>query len=51
MPARFLALYPANCAALPPSSPAVSALAGLGWRRLAADDRWVVLERANSAAQ
>ena len=48
--ARFLALYPANCAALPPSSPAVLALAGLGWRRLAADDRWVILERSSSAA-
>ena len=49
--ARFLALYPANCAALPPSSPAVSALARLGWRRRAADNQWVVLERSSSAAK
>jgi hypothetical protein len=47
--ARFLVLYPANCAALPPSSPAVLALSRLGWRRLAVDDRWVILERASSA--
>jgi hypothetical protein len=48
---RFLARYPSNCAALPPSSPAVRALTRIGWRRLAADPHWVVLERASSAIQ
>ncbi len=47
----FLATYPANCAVLPPRSPAVNALARLGWGRRASDDRWVVMERASGAGR
>jgi hypothetical protein len=34
-----------NCAVLPPSSPAVTALRSDGWRQRYADERWVVLDR------
>lgn len=48
---RFLSTYPANCVVMPPESPAVEALAQLGWTRRAADDRWVVMERLASDGQ
>jgi hypothetical protein len=42
---RVFSSYGVNCAVLPPSSPAVTALRSDGWRQRYADERWVVLDR------